>query len=1195
MNAPILKLALAVSFALCSHVVFAAENKVALVIGNANYKEARLKNPINDAKDMKTALEKVGFKVIYMENATFDQMDELRKEFRKSLNQNSIGLFYYSGHGVQADGVNYLIPINAKIEAKADLVRRAYDLGYFLDDMSEASNQANIIILDACRDNPFKSVRSVGNSKGLASSTDTPRGSIIAYATAPNSVADDNPTGKNGIYTKYLKQYLFKPGLTIESAFKEVRKAVLKETSQEQIPWENSSLTGDICLAGCSSSGGSTKPPVISENVTASPPLLSFVSGSATVNQNKIYTFKVKANDADKDLSLVQIDWGDGSELEEKAAKNNGILSFTHSYQFAGIYPLIALALDNAGNVSNEVTKSVSVKGSAAVTVKIPRLILSDISKTAFELGDSVVFSATLSSALPNGYSVKVDYGNGLVNMDSVSNRTSFSISAKPSNSAMYHIGIYDKAGKLQGSQASGSFEVTQPHSESAPILRLVSASDSIEKNKLYSVSLQASDADNNLDSVAIDWGDGKQDVQDITDNSTAIFNHVYENSGKYSWSAVAYDAAGLSSETLSQNVTVNAPAVVAVVVPTLKQVVASPSSATQGNSVTFSAALSSALPSGFSVKADTGNGWYAMTGSGTNYNLAQNPATLGLQTFKVGIFDNVGTLKGLAMTGTFEVTKLNNAPTLSLISGADSATAGTAYSLQLQASDIDGNLSHVQISNWGDGGSDSQNASNGTNLSFSHTFNSAGTYTISAMAYDLAGTTSKAISKTVTVSKAVVVAPVDNSGSSSSSNAYTKIANNGSTLSDSAKLGTGAKDWACTKDNNTGLIWEVKTDDGGLRDKDWGYSWYEPDASKNGGFEGNKNSYPEDCKGSECDTYAFTNAVNTQGLCGAKDWRMPTIDELKGIVKSGVTNPSIDTTYFPNTKSDLFWSSSPYANSSNHAWYVVFYDGYSNGNFKENGGGFVRLVRGGGQFELPLSTLTIELADMMSLAANGAPLKDNPYWGFRFSYKDKEQTVVSDAIGDAQTYTELLIAVRDAIAANPELAGISVELSSEIILADTRTGKPVKILPLILKSSVGKLGIKGATWLPNEGVPSISSLHTRMYSELSIFITPTNSKVTAVEGDFATFNIASGNYDVVISGFKAGNKLKFFADAIINVVRDTDQTDGIQQLTVQALQDRLGMITKITLTGLTAEQDVNLFNVASINNVFGAGTVQFQ
>ncbi len=197
------------------------------------------------------------------------------------------------------------------------------------------------------------------------------------------------------------------------------------------------------------------------------------------------------------------------------------------------------------------------------------------------------------------------------------------------------------------------------------------------------------------------------------------------------------------------------------------------------------------------------------------------------------------------------------------------------------------------------------------------------------------------------------------------STTGYTKIANDGSELSDNAVLGSKSKDWACTKDNKTGLTWEVKTDDNGLRDKDWRYSWYKPEG-ENGGFAGyqNGNGHPEWCKGSDCDTYAFTNAVNKQGLCGANDWRMPTNEELKGLIycsdgktktrgkeeygaicTGSPTMPTINTMYFPNTQAYWFWSSSPNAVSSSNAWYVYFNGGdsySSNKSFSNN----VRLVR---------------------------------------------------------------------------------------------------------------------------------------------------------------------------------------------------------------------------------------------------------
>jgi hypothetical protein len=265
---------------------------------------------------------------------------------------------------------------------------------------------------------------------------------------------------------------------------------------------------------------------------------------------------------------------------------------------------------------------------------------------------------------------------------------------------------------------------------------------------------------------------------------------------------------------------------------------------------------------------------------------------------------------------------------------------------VQLQASDIDNNLKSITVV-WGDGTTDTQNATNGATLTFTHTYATANTYNWSATALDSGNATSIAIAKSVTVSAAVVTPPV------SSSN-YTKISNTGVALPDTAILGSGSNDWACTKDNKTGLIWEVKTDDGGLRDKDWVYSWYKP-SGDNGGFAGytdTTNGTPNCSTQNNCNTDAFTNAVNTQGLCGKKDWRMPTKDELEGLfTKTSAVNQTlnvslyINANYFPNTNFE-YWSSSPSANFSSHAWFVLFYFGNSTNYDKGNRSVFVRLVR---------------------------------------------------------------------------------------------------------------------------------------------------------------------------------------------------------------------------------------------------------
>jgi hypothetical protein len=227
--------------------LYLTENRLALVIGNKDYQKKPLINPLNDARDMKAALEQVGFRVIYRENATLLDMDSAVHEFVRRLKKDSVGLVYYSGHAAQADGTNYLIPLGIDIQSKAELKARAYDAGIILGEMQEVGNQVNIVILDACRNNPFKGFK--GGEVGMAGMYG-PKGSLIAYSTAPGSVADDNTSGRNGLYTTYLKHYLVQPGLTIEQMFKKVREDVLKENS-EQVPWENSSIVGDFCFAGC--------------------------------------------------------------------------------------------------------------------------------------------------------------------------------------------------------------------------------------------------------------------------------------------------------------------------------------------------------------------------------------------------------------------------------------------------------------------------------------------------------------------------------------------------------------------------------------------------------------------------------------------------------------------------------------------------------------------------------------------------------------------------------------------------------------------------------------------------------------------------------------------------------------------------------------------------------------------------------
>ena len=235
-------------FSLCLALLFPAQSKaakesrLALVIGNSSYQSGSLKNPVNDATDMAAMLKKLGFTVILKKNATLEEMEEAIEDFGNRLKRGGVGLFYYAGHGLQVGGVNYLVPIGAKINKESDVKYKTFDSGRILDEMANANNGLNIVILDACRDNPFsRSFRST--TRGLAIISNAPSGTFISYSTGANQVARDGE-GRNSPYTKALLENIDRPGLSINDVFMKVRSKVKKESGQ--IPWELSSLEGNF-------------------------------------------------------------------------------------------------------------------------------------------------------------------------------------------------------------------------------------------------------------------------------------------------------------------------------------------------------------------------------------------------------------------------------------------------------------------------------------------------------------------------------------------------------------------------------------------------------------------------------------------------------------------------------------------------------------------------------------------------------------------------------------------------------------------------------------------------------------------------------------------------------------------------------------------------------------------------------------
>ena len=217
--------------------------RVALVIGNADYKVGPLRNPVNDARDIARVLGVLGFDIIKLENAGRRDIVASANDFYNRLKTAKVALFYYSGHGMQVNGRNYLIPIGMHLESESDIEFEAVDAGRILGKMEDARAETNIIILDACRSNPFvRSYRS--NGSGLAR-MDAPKGSYIAFATAPGQIAADG-LGSNGVFTEQLLKYIQTPGLDIDDIMTRTRRGVALATADKQIPWSSSSLMGDF-------------------------------------------------------------------------------------------------------------------------------------------------------------------------------------------------------------------------------------------------------------------------------------------------------------------------------------------------------------------------------------------------------------------------------------------------------------------------------------------------------------------------------------------------------------------------------------------------------------------------------------------------------------------------------------------------------------------------------------------------------------------------------------------------------------------------------------------------------------------------------------------------------------------------------------------------------------------------------------
>jgi len=222
--------------------VFAQQNsapqKFALVIGNAAYSgSASLKNSVNDANDMAAALRELGFNVDEVTDVNLDDMEKAitRLKNRLSVSNNAYGFLFYAGHGIQSNGANYLIPVGASIPSENYLRERAVSVQTMLAELNDAGNALNVIVLDACRDNPFEWARGRGSNRGLTVVSNQPADSILVYATGAGSIAADGE-GRNGLFTGQLLKNLKTPGLEVSELFRITGADVSQASGRRQIP-----------------------------------------------------------------------------------------------------------------------------------------------------------------------------------------------------------------------------------------------------------------------------------------------------------------------------------------------------------------------------------------------------------------------------------------------------------------------------------------------------------------------------------------------------------------------------------------------------------------------------------------------------------------------------------------------------------------------------------------------------------------------------------------------------------------------------------------------------------------------------------------------------------------------------------------------------------------------------------------------
>jgi uncharacterized caspase-like protein len=341
---------------IASSSVARADKRVAFVVGNGAYRNvATLPNPPVDAAAMAATLRNVGFDVVEGVNLTRDGMTEKLLDFGQRAQGSDITLFYYAGHGIAINGVNYLLPVDADVKSEMDVkLGAAINVDLTLD-QTMADAKVKLVFLDACRDNPFAarirsaSTRSVNVQAGLAEMK-SGEGTLIAFATGPGQTALDGDTGKNSPFTRALIAHITRPGVEIQQAMTEVRAQVSEETKKRQLPWGHTDLIGSVYLnpaappkemppAAAAAPGGATTP--------AAPAVASTVTGSS---------------------SEVEVEFWRSVKDSNKPEELNAYLSSYPNGQFKSLALARIAALENGGTKDKDATRNLTAVDPATFT-----------------------------------------------------------------------------------------------------------------------------------------------------------------------------------------------------------------------------------------------------------------------------------------------------------------------------------------------------------------------------------------------------------------------------------------------------------------------------------------------------------------------------------------------------------------------------------------------------------------------------------------------------------------------------------------------------------------------------------------------------------------------------------------------------------------------------------------------------------